>query len=138
MIGKTISHYRILEILGEGGMGTIYRAEDERLQRPVALKFLKPKSSNERETERLIQEARAASQLDHPNICTIYEIDEVEGQAFIAMACVEGQDLRKRIASGPLPPDEALDIATQIAEALREAHELEIEKKILKKISEKP
>jgi len=123
MIGKTISHYRILEVLGEGGMGTIYRARDERLQRPVALKFLTPKSGDESETERLIQEARVASQLDHPNICTIYEIDEVKGSTFIAMACIEGQDLSKRIASAPMSPDEALDIAIQVGEGLREAHE---------------
>jgi len=123
MIGKTISHYRILEILGEGGMGTIYRAEDERLQRPVALKFLSPKSGDESETERLIQEARVASKLDHPNICTIYEIDEVDGSTFIAMCCIEGQDLSKRIASAPVSPDEALDIAIQVAEGLREAHD---------------
>ena len=123
MIGSTISHYRILEVLGEGGMGTIYKAEDERLQRPVALKFLTPKSGDETETKRLIREARAASQLDHPNICTIYEIDEVEGSTFIAMACIEGQDLSRRIASGPLPADEATGIAIQVAEGLREAHE---------------
>jgi serine/threonine protein kinase/Tfp pilus assembly protein PilF len=122
MIGKKVSHYRVIEVLGEGGMGTIYRAEDERLHRQVALKFLKPKSGDTRETERLIREARAAATLDHPNICTIYEIDETDDGTFIAMACVEGADLRKRIATGALQPEEAIDIATQIAEALREAH----------------
>ncbi len=123
MIGKTISHYRILEVLGEGGMGIIYRAEDTRLNRHVALKFLTPKfSGDEREAARLIGEARAAAKLDHANICTIYEIDEADGRTFLAMACIEGADLRQKIASGPLPVDEALDIATQIARGLKEAH----------------
>jgi serine/threonine protein kinase/Tfp pilus assembly protein PilF len=123
MIGKTISHYRILGVLGEGGMGTIYRAEDEKLRRQVALKFLKPRRDDGTGTGRLVDEARAASKVDHPNICTIYEIDEVEGVAFIAMACVEGRDLRSKIASGPMDVVEAMDVATQMAEGLREAHE---------------
>jgi serine/threonine protein kinase/Tfp pilus assembly protein PilF len=124
MIGKTVSHYRIVEILGQGGMGTIYRAEDTRLGRPVALKFITPKPGDRREeTARLLREARAASQLDHPNICTIYEIDEADGIAFLAMALIEGSDLAARMKEGLLPQDEALAIATQVAEGLRSAHE---------------
>jgi serine/threonine protein kinase/tetratricopeptide (TPR) repeat protein len=123
MIGKTISHYRILSVLGEGGMGVTYRAEDTKLQRIVALKFLTPRSGEDgREIERLIREARAAAQLDHPNVCTVYEIDEAEGRAFLAMACIAGRPLADSIAEGPLPLDEALRIALEVAEGLREAH----------------
>ena len=103
MIGKTVSHYRILDKLGEGGMGVVYKAEDTKLQRIVALKFLPPDLSRDRDArERFVREARAASSLDHSNICTIYEIDESEGQTFIAMACVEGESLKEKIRSGPL------------------------------------
>jgi len=124
MIGKSVSHYRILEKLGEGGMGVVYRAEDTKLKRIVALKFLPPELTRDPEArERFVQEAQTASALDHPNICTIHEIDETEGQTFIAMACVEGQSLKDRIASGPLRLDEAVAIALQIAEGLEEAHE---------------
>ncbi len=123
MIGRTISHYRIISTLGQGGAGTVYLAEDTRLKRNVALKFLAPGSESERaETERLIREARAASRLDHSNICTIYEIDEVDGEAFIAMACVSGTDLQKRLTQGPLSQDEALEVARQVAEGLKAAH----------------
>ena len=124
MIGKTVSHYRIVGILGQGGMGTIYRAEDTKLRRPVALKFITPRSGDRHEeTERLLREARAASQLDHPNICTIYDIDEIDGTAFLAMALIDGHDLSERLKEGPLSPDEAIDIATQVASGLRCAHE---------------
>ena len=123
MIGKTISHYRILEKLGEGGMGVVYKAEDTKLGRQVALKFLPVALTLEPEAkERLAREAQAAAALNHPNICTIHEIDEVEGQTFIAMEHVEGETLRTRIRSAPLDIGEALDIAAQIAAGLAEAH----------------
>jgi len=124
MIGKTISHYKILEKIGEGGMGVVYKAEDTKLKRTVALKFLPPELMRDVEAkERFIREARAASALDHANICTIYEINEVEGQTFIAMAYVEGENLQKKIESGPLKIDEVLNIAIRIAQGLQEAHE---------------
>jgi len=128
MLGKTISHYRILEKLGEGGMGVVYKAEDLRLKRTVALKFLHPElTRDDNAKERFVHEAQAASALDHPNICTIYEIDEThEGRTFIAMACYEGESLRAKIERGPLGLDEALDIAAQIAQGLAMAHELKI------------
>ncbi len=124
MIGKTISHYRVLEKLGEGGMGVVYKAQDTKLDRIVALKFLAPELTREPVArERFIHEAKAASALDHPNICTIHEIDEAEGQTFLAMACVEGQTLRQKIGGGPLKVEDAVDIAVQIAQGLEEAHE---------------
>jgi TolB-like protein len=124
MIGKTISHYRILEKLGEGGMGVVYKAEDTKLKRVVALKFLPPELTRDHEAKaRFIQEAQAASALDHPNICTIYEVGETDdGQTFIAMAYYEGEDLRSRIGRGPLKLEDALDIAVQIAQGLAKAH----------------
>jgi non-specific serine/threonine protein kinase len=123
MIGRTVSHYRIVEKLGEGGMGVVYRAEDTRLNRTVALKFLSPNAGDdEREQSRLLGEARAAAALDHPNICPVYEIDEIEGSAFIAMACVEGRSLAAIISSGPLPLDDVLSYAIQMADGLRAAH----------------
>ena len=128
MIGKTISHYKILEKLGEGGMGVVYKAEDTKLDRFVALKFLPPHLGQDEENKkRFIYEAKAASALDHPNICTIYEIDETEdGRMFIAMACYEGASLKDRIEGGPLGIDETLDIAIQIAQGLAKAHSKEI------------
>lgn len=125
MVGKTISHYKILEKLGEGGMGVVYKAEDIKLKRTVALKFLPPELTRDPEAkERFIQEAQAASALDHPNICTIHEIDETEdGQLFIVMACYEGETLKKKVASGQLSVDSAIDIAIQIAQGLAKAHE---------------
>jgi len=124
MIGKIISHYRILEKLGEGGMGVVYKAEDAKLGRFVALKFLPMDLTRDVESRhRFTQEARAASALDHPNICTIHEIDETnEGQTFIAMACYEGESLKAKIERGPLKIDEALEIAAQIAQGLAKAH----------------
>jgi TolB-like protein len=124
MIGQTVSHYRILEKLGEGGMGVVYKAEDTTLGRAVALKFLPGELTRDAEAkERFIQEARAASALDHPNICNIHEVGRTEdGQTFIAMAYYEGEDLKSRIGRGPLKLDEALDIAVQIAQGLAKAH----------------
>ena len=124
LIGQRISRYRIVEKLGGGGMGVVYRAEDMRLRRHVALKFLPPDMTRDPEArQRFVREAQAASALDHPNICTIYEIDETdEGDTFIAMACYEGGTLKKKIARGPLPVDEAISFAIQIAEGLSRAH----------------
>jgi serine/threonine protein kinase/Tfp pilus assembly protein PilF len=124
MIGQTISHYKIIEELGSGGMGTVYKAQDTRLDRFVALKFLPPHLSQaEEEKKRFIHEAKAASALDHPNICSIYEIDETaDGQMFIAMACYEGESLKDKIDRGPLQVEEALNITIQIARGLEKAH----------------
>jgi serine/threonine protein kinase/Tfp pilus assembly protein PilF len=127
MIGQTVSHYKILSKLGEGGMGVVYRAEDTRLKRTVALKFLSPQAVGTKEDKtRFIHEARAAAALNHPNICTIYEIDECEGRSFIAMECVEGESLKARIQSGPLPLDQVIEIGVEIAGGLQEAHSKEI------------
>jgi Tol biopolymer transport system component len=124
MIGQTISHYRITEKLGEGGMGVVYKAQDTKLRRTVALKFLPAgELGGEEEKARFLREAQAAASLNHPNICTIYEIDESEGSAFIAMECVEGQTLKDRIATRPQPLDTVLDLAIQAAEGLQEAHQ---------------
>jgi TolB-like protein/tRNA A-37 threonylcarbamoyl transferase component Bud32 len=125
MIGRTVSHYKILEKLGEGGMGVVYRAEDTTLKRIVALKFLPPElTSDAAAKQRFIHEAQAASSLDHPNICTIYEIGETpEGQTFICMTCCTGSTLKKHIEGGPLPVATAVDIAIQIARGLSRAHE---------------
>ncbi|MFH1679390.1 MAG: protein kinase [Candidatus Eisenbacteria bacterium] len=124
MIGQTISHYRILEKLGEGGMGVVYKAEDTKLDRTVALKFLAARALGDREErERFIHEAKAAAALSHPNICTIHEIGEHEGHPFIAMECVEGESLKARIQRGPLKIEEAVDIGIQVAGGLQKAHE---------------
>ncbi|MEJ2636744.1 MAG: protein kinase [Calditrichia bacterium] len=125
LAGKTISHYRIVEQIGQGGMGVVYKAEDTKLKRTVALKFLPPDLTRDEEAKsRFIHEARAASALDHPNICSIHEINETDdGQLFIVMACYEGESLKDKIESGPLPAEEALDIAIQIATGLKKAHE---------------
>jgi len=124
MIGERISHYRILELIGEGGMGVVYKAEDTKLGRTVALKFLKPQSlGSDEEKTRFFQEAQAAAVLDHPNICTVFEIDEQNGETYIAMAYCDGQSLKQKIKSGPLAPLQALEIALQVAAGLQEAHE---------------
>jgi len=125
MIGQIISHYKILEKLGGGGMGVVYKAQDLKLERFVALKFLPPHfDANADEKKRFIQEAKAASALDHPNICTIYEIDETEdGQLFIAMAYYDGETLKRKTANGKMQTAEAIDISNQIARGLAKAHE---------------
>ena len=124
MIGHTISHYKITEKLGEGGMGVVYKAEDTKLDRPVALKFLAPHLLRDDEArKRFEREAKAAARLDHPNICTVYEIDEAEGRTFIVMAFLEGRPLSVRIKEGPLKLPEALSVAMQMAEGLEAAHE---------------
>lgn len=124
MIGQLISHYRILEKLGEGGMGVVYKAEDCRLGRNVALKFLAPELTRDPKAKaRFVQEAEAASALDHPNVYTIYEIDESEdGRLFIAMACYDGETLKDRISRGAMKLEEALDIAWQVTQGLVQAH----------------
>jgi len=124
MIGKTISHYKILEELGQGGMGVVYRAEDTKLGRTVALKFLPPEFTQDAEAkERFKHEAQAAAVLNHNNICTVYEIDEYEGQSFISMEYIEGRSLKSIIDEGPMELAAALDIAMQVAGGLAEAHE---------------
>ena len=128
MVGKTISHYKITEKLGSGGMGVIYKAQDLKLDRFVALKFLPPHlTTSEDEKQRFIHEAKAASALQHNNICAIHEIDETEdGQIFICMDYYEGETLDKKIKEKPLPIDEANDISIQIAQGLAKAHEKDI------------
>jgi len=125
IIGETISHYRVLALLGAGGMGEVYKAEDTRLRRPVALKLLPIGLVQDADAKaRLVHEAQAASALDHPNICTIHEIDETpDGRMFVAMAYYEGDTLKQRIASGPMSIDEAIDIVSQVARAVAAAHD---------------
>jgi Tol biopolymer transport system component len=124
MIGQTISHYRIVEKLGEGGMGVVYKAEDLRLDRTVALKFLAPHLVSDPESrQRFLREAKAAAALDHPNICTVHEIGEAEGQTFLAMAFVDGSTVAQKIQQRPIPLDEALGIAIQAGGGLQAAHD---------------
>jgi serine/threonine protein kinase len=123
-MNKIVSHYRLLEKIGEGGMGVVYKAEDTKLKRTVALKFLPPELTRDSQAKaRFAQEAQAAAALDHPNICAVFEIGEAEGATYIAMPYVKGRSLKERIAAGPLSMEEALDIAGQVAEGLKEAHE---------------
>jgi formylglycine-generating enzyme required for sulfatase activity/dienelactone hydrolase len=123
MIGTSVSHYRVLESIGLGGMGVVYLAEDERLRRKVALKFLPPAVAQDAHArERLLREAQAASALDHPNVATVYEVGEWNGQLFIAMPYYDGETLRQAIERGPLTANEAARIAGQIAAGLAAAH----------------
>jgi tetratricopeptide (TPR) repeat protein/tRNA A-37 threonylcarbamoyl transferase component Bud32 len=123
MEGKEISHYRILEKLGEGGMGVVYKAEDTSLKRTVALKFLHPDAAiNEEQRQRFIHEAQAAAAIEHPNICTVYEIGREKDQIFISMAYLEGTPLDEKLRSGPLSLEEILNLAIQVGGALSEAH----------------
>src|SRR5690349_1811777 len=117
MLGQTLSHYRIIEKLGGGGMGVVYRAEDTRLGRSVALKLLPPEFANNREAlERFQREARTASALNHPHICTVYDVGEENLQPFLVMELLEGQTLKHRIGARRFELDELVEIGTQIAD----------------------
>src|SRR5258706_7068389 len=121
MVGQTISHYKMLEKLGEGGMGVVYKAQDTKLDRFVALKFLPHHlTANDAEKARFLQEAKAASSLNHPNVCTIYGLEEHDGQQYIEMEYVDGATLRQKIPIEKL--SEVIGYAIQISDALQEAH----------------
>ena len=123
MVGETISHYKVLEKIGQGGMGEVYLAQDTTLDRKVALKFL-PEDLQQDSTalKRFLREAKSAAALDHPYICHIHEVGEVEGKSFISMEYVQGGTLQDKLVNGPLPLKDALGKATEVAEALEEAH----------------
>ena len=124
MTGRTLAHYKILEKLGEGAMGVVYKAEDQRLRRTIALKFLARASLDSAEDhERFVREAQAAASLDHPNICAVYGIEEVEGETFITMAYIEGLTLQRKLAESSLNLDKALTIAMGVGSGLQQAHE---------------
>ena len=123
MTDRVVSHYRVLELLGEGGMGAVYKAEDTRLKRTVALKFLpRDLTGTGEHADRFLREAQAAAALDHPNICTVYEIDEADGATFLSMAYLEGESLEDRIRKGPLPLNAVYEIGKEAAEGLAAAH----------------
>jgi serine/threonine protein kinase len=124
LVSSTVSHYKITAKLGEGGIGVVYKAEDTKLDRTVALKFLADHLLNDEEAkQRFLREAKAAAALNHPNICTVYEIGEVDGKTFIAMEFIEGETIEDRITAGPLSIKDALDIARQAADGLQAAHD---------------
>ncbi len=133
MIGKTLSHYKVLEKIGQGGMGEVFLAHDTSLDRKVALKFL-PEELEQDSTarKRFLREAKSAAALDHPFICHIHEVGEAEGKSFISMEYVQGTTLKEKLVEGPLPVKEALEKATEIAEALEAAHKQEIVHRDLK------
>src|SRR5215210_2770002 len=123
MVGRTILHYRIKQEIGKGGMGVVYRAEDTKLQRTVAIKALSADLiGDEKARTRFMREARAASAIDHPNICTVYEVNEVEDLLFFVMPYVEGKTMKKFVNGRALPLDQALDFSLQLVDALSEAH----------------
>ena len=127
MIGKTISHYKILEKLGEGGMGVVYKAKDTKLDRIIALKFLPEHLlCDEEAKKRFVHEAKAASALNHPNITTVYEIDEVKGECFISMEYIEGKSIKELVEEKEFSIEEVLKIAIQTAEGLSKAHQKDI------------
>src|SRR6201996_9381705 len=124
MVGETVSHYHIVGKLGGGGMGLVYDAEDTRLGRHVALKFIPDDLVNDKKAlDRFIREARAASQLNHPGICTIYDIEDMNGLPFIVMERLEGVSLKDRLRGDPMAVDEILDVGIQVADALAACHE---------------